>query len=224
MTGRLASQSLRSRVSRVMSNTAQVAGAKMVTASYTHARIMTSELNCSDLSNELLMLEIASCSEMALKELYARFSKQIYSLARRMLRDESAAEDVTQDVFVKIWQKALDYMQSKGSVSTWVMTIAHHSAVDAIRRRSSHETVVLEEGELERYADEHSDNRLEQVTVSRALAALEPGERGLIELAYFEGLSHSQLATRTGIPLGTIKSRLRLGLQKLKDALGEWTE
>ena len=207
-----------------MSNTAQVAGAKMVTASYTHARIMTSELNCSDLSNELLMLEIASCSEMALKELYARFSKQIYSLARRMLRDESAAEDVTQDVFVKIWQKALDYMQSKGSVSTWVMTIAHHSAVDAIRRRSSHETVVLEEGELERYADEHSDNRLEQVTVSRALAALEPGERGLIELAYFEGLSHSQLATRTGIPLGTIKSRLRLGLQKLKDALGEWTE
>ena len=207
-----------------MSNTAQVAGAKMVTASYTHARIMTSELNCSDLSNELLMLEIASCSEMALKELYARFSKQIYSLARRMLRDESAAEDVTQDVFVKIWQKALDYMQSKGSVSTWVMTIAHHSAVDAIRRRNSHETVVLEEGELERYADEHSDNRLEQVTVSRALAALEPGERGLIELAYFEGLSHSQLATRTGIPLGTIKSRLRLGLQKLKDALGEWTE
>jgi RNA polymerase sigma-70 factor (ECF subfamily) len=185
---------------------------------------MTSELNCSDLSNELLMLEIASCSEMALKELYARFSKQIYSLARRMLRDESAAEDVTQDVFVKIWQKALDYMQSKGSVSTWVMTIAHHSAIDAIRRRGSHETVVLEEGELERYADEHNDDRLEQVTVSRALEALEPAERGLIELAYFEGLSHSQLASRTGIPLGTIKSRLRLGLQKLKDALGEWTE
>ena len=170
------------------------------------------------------MLEVAAASEVALKELYARFSKQIYSLARRMLRDETAAEDVTQDVFVKIWQKALDYAQAKGTVSTWVMTVAHHSAVDAIRRRNTHETVVLEEGELERYADEHSDDRLEQVTVSRALATLESGERSLIELAYFEGLSHSQLATRTGIPLGTIKSRLRLGLQKLKTALGEWSE
>lgn len=170
------------------------------------------------------MLEVAACSEAALKELYQRFSKQIYSLARRMLREESAAEDVTQDVFVKIWQKALDYSSLKGAVSTWVMTIAHHSTVDAIRRRATQETVLLEDGELERYPVELDDNRLEQVTVSRALESLEAGERGLIELAYFEGLSHSQLATRTGIPLGTIKTRLRLGLQKLKAALGEWSE
>jgi RNA polymerase sigma-70 factor, ECF subfamily len=191
---------------------------------YTYVRTMMNDLDCAALSNELLMLEVASCSEMALRELYARFSRQIYSLARRMLRDESAAEDVTQDVFVKIWQKSLDYSSLKGAVSTWIMTIAHHSAVDAIRRRATHETVLLEDGELERYPIEHDDDRLEQVTVSRALESLEPGERGLIELAYFEGLSHSQLATRTGIPLGTIKTRLRLGLQKLRTALGEWSE
>jgi RNA polymerase sigma-70 factor, ECF subfamily len=193
-------------------------------AAYTRSPVMMNDLDCAELSNELLMLEVAACSEVALKELYQRFSKQIYSLARRMLREESAAEDVTQDVFVKIWQKALDYSSLKGAVSTWVMTIAHHSTVDAIRRRATQETIVLEDGELERYPVELDDDRLEQVTVSRALESLEPGERGLIELAYFEGLSHSQLATRTGIPLGTIKTRLRLGLQKLKAALGEWSE
>jgi RNA polymerase sigma-70 factor, ECF subfamily len=217
MTGRLAFP-MRSRLNRTVS------GAAVKASVYTHSWGTMNDLDCAELSNELLMLEVASCSEMALKELYARFSKQIYSLARRMLREESAAEDVTQDVFVKIWQKALDYSSIKGAVSTWVMTIAHHSAVDAIRRRSTHETVLLEDGELERYPVEQGDDRLEQVTVSRALESLEPGERGLIELAYFEGLSHSQLATRTGIPLGTIKTRLRLGLQKLKAALGEWSE
>jgi RNA polymerase sigma-70 factor, ECF subfamily len=191
---------------------------------YTHSRAIMNNLDYAELSNELLMLEVGACSEIALRELYARFSKQIFSLARRMLRDESAAEDVTQDVFVKIWQKSLDYSSLKGAVSTWIMTIAHHSAVDAIRRRATHETVLLEDGELERYPIEHGDDRLEQVTVSRALETLEPGERGLIELAYFEGLSHSQLAARTGIPLGTIKTRLRVGLQKLKTALGEWSE
>jgi RNA polymerase sigma-70 factor, ECF subfamily len=212
MTGRLAFQSS-PRLTR--------AGSRATV--YTQTRVMN-DLNCTELSNELLMLEVGACSENALKELYARFSKQIYSLARRMLRDESAAEDVTQDVFVKIWQKSLDYSSLKGAVSTWIMTIAHHSAVDAIRRRTTHETVVLEDGELERYPIEQGDDRLEQVTVSRALESLEPSERGLIELAYFEGLSHSQLATRTGIPLGTIKTRLRVGLQKLKVALGEWSE
>ena len=216
MMGRLVSPN-RPRLTRAVSS------ATLKAAVYTRSQVMN-DLDCTELSNELLMLEIAACSEMALKELYSRFSKQIYSLARRMLREESAAEDVTQDVFVKIWQKALDYSSLKGAVSTWVMTIAHHSSVDAIRRRSTQETVVLEDGELERYPIEQDDDRLEQVTVSRALESLEPGERGLIELAYFEGLSHSQLATRTGIPLGTIKTRLRLGLQKLKAALGEWSE
>jgi RNA polymerase sigma-70 factor, ECF subfamily len=204
--------------------TRAVSSATLKTAVYTRSQVMMNDLECAELSNELLMLEIAASSEAALKELYKRFSKQIYSLARRMLREESAAEDVTQDVFVKIWQKALDYSSLKGAVSTWVMTIAHHSTVDAIRRRATQETVILEDGELERYPVEQEDDRLEQVTVSRALESLEPGERGLIELAYFEGLSHSQLATRTGIPLGTIKTRLRLGLQKLKAALGEWSE
>lgn len=216
MIGRLASPN-RSQMTRTVSS------ATLKAAVYTRSQVMN-DLDCTQLSNELLMLEVAACSEAALKELYQRFSKQIYSLARRMLREESAAEDVTQDVFVKIWQKALDYSSLKGAVSTWVMTIAHHSTVDAIRRRATQETVLLEDGELERYPVELDDNRLEQVTVSRALESLEAGERGLIELAYFEGLSHSQLATRTGIPLGTIKTRLRLGLQKLKAALGEWSE
>ena len=140
------------------------------------------------------------------------------------MRSETDAEDVTQEVFVKVWQKALDYAPARGTVSTWLMTIAHHASIDALRRRSSRDTVQTEEGELERAPDTRVDvdNTLENVMVTEAMNGLTGEERLLIDLAYFEGLSHSQLATRTGLPLGTIKSRIRVGLQKLRSSLGEW--
>jgi RNA polymerase sigma-70 factor, ECF subfamily len=175
-------------------------------------------------SDEYLIYAIGARSEEALRELYHRYGRSAYSLARRIMRSETDAEDVIQEVFVKIWQKALDYAPAKGSVSTWLMTIAHHSAIDALRRRSSRDTMHPEDGELERAPDTRIDvdNALENVMVTEAMKGLTPEERQLIELAYFEGLSHSQLAKQTGIPLGTIKSRIRVGLQKLRETLGEW--
>jgi RNA polymerase sigma-70 factor, ECF subfamily len=175
-------------------------------------------------SDEYLIYAIGARSEDALRELYHRYGRSAYSLARRIMRSDTDAEDVTQEVFVKIWQKALEYAPARGSVSTWLMTIAHHTAIDALRRRTSRDTIHPEADELERAPDTRIDvdNALENVMVTRAMQNLTPEERQLIELAYFEGLSHSQLATRTGIPLGTIKSRIRVGLQKLREALGEW--
>jgi RNA polymerase sigma-70 factor (ECF subfamily) len=175
-------------------------------------------------SDEYLIYSIGARSEDALRELYQRYARSAFSLARRIMRSDTDAEDVTQEVFVKIWQKALEYAPARGSVSTWLMTIAHHTAIDALRRRTARDTIHPEEDELERAPDTRIDidNTLENVMVTQAMQGLTPEERQLIELAYFEGLSHSQLATRTGIPLGTIKSRIRVGLQKLREALGEW--
>ena len=175
-------------------------------------------------SDEYLIYAIGARNEDALRELYARYNRSAFSLARRIMRSETDAEDVTQEVFVKVWQKALDYAPARGTVSTWLMTIAHHAAIDALRRRSSRDTVQTEDGELERAPDLRvdTDNVIENVMVSEAMNGLTGEERLLIDLAYFEGLSHSQLATRTGLPLGTIKSRIRVGLQKLRQTLGEW--
>jgi RNA polymerase sigma-70 factor, ECF subfamily len=175
-------------------------------------------------SDEYLIYAIGARSEDALRLLYERYGRSAYSLARRIMRSDTDAEDVTQEVFVKVWQKALDYSPARGSVSTWMMTIAHHAAIDALRKRSSRDTIHPEEDELERAPDTRIDvdNALENVMVTEAMQSLTGEERTLIELAYFEGLSHSQLAARTGIALGTIKSRIRVGLQKLRTSLGEW--
>jgi RNA polymerase sigma-70 factor, ECF subfamily len=176
-----------------------------------------------DTTDEFLLYSIAAADEAALLELYRRFSAAVNSLARRILRSESDAEEVVQDVFVKVWQKALEYAPHKGKVSTWILTIAHHSAIDALRRRTSREALPLLDEDFERTPDlrDHRDP-LEQQMLETALAKLDPQEKRCIELAYFEGLSHAQLATRLEMPLGTVKTRIRTGLEKLRDTLGDW--
>ncbi len=174
-------------------------------------------------TDEFLLFSIAAAQESALLELYQRYCKAVHSLAKRMLRTDEDAEEVTQDVFVKIWLKALEYSPQKGKVSTWVLTIAHHSAIDALRRRNSRATLPMFEDELEHTPDiRESRDPLEVSAMQTAMLKLESEEKHCIELAYFEGLSHAQLATRLGMPLGTVKTRIRTGLQKLRDVLGDW--
>ena len=176
------------------------------------------------LSDPELVMHIAAGSEAALCEVYDRFSRLIYSIGRKILRDNGEAEDVVQDVFVKLWAHALEYSASKGSVSTWLMTIAHRTAIDQLRRRNVRATVDVEERELLAHPDPKPNTELllDRIGLSGALATLKPDERELVELAFLEGLSHSQLVERTGIPLGTIKTRLRSGLIKLREVLGDW--
>jgi RNA polymerase sigma-70 factor, ECF subfamily len=189
---------------------------------YDSPHLMTPE----NLTESDLMMHIAAGSEPALCEMYDRFSKVIYSIAKRILRDPSGAEDVVQEVFVKLWTHALEYRQAQGSVSTWLLTIAQRTAIDHLRRRTTRATVDIEEQELLAHPDPKPDTGLllDRIGLAGALAVLKPQERELIELAFLEGLSHAQLAERTGLPLGTIKTHLRTGLVRLRETLGEWVQ
>jgi RNA polymerase sigma-70 factor, ECF subfamily len=172
---------------------------------------------CTD---EFVMALVAAGDEAALCELYQRFAKRVHALARKMLGSVSEADDVTQDVFVKVWHNAAVFLEARGKAAAWLMTVAHHASVDALRRRNARRTDHPEAAELERVKDLDGSDPLERAMMARALGALNASERNLIELAFFEGLSHAQVAARTELPLGTVKSRLRLCLEKLRMTLG----
>lgn len=157
----------------------------------------------------------------ALRALYAAFGRRVQAAARRVLDDAAEAEDVTQDAFAEIWRRAGEYDPARGSVAAWVLTIARSRAINRLHSRRSAERTARAA------ADERSDRTggIEDGPMSRdrlaaALRTLPDEQRAAIELAYFEGLSQSEIAGRTGEPLGTIKTRIRLGMDKLAAALG----
>jgi RNA polymerase sigma factor (sigma-70 family) len=147
-----------------------------------------------------------------------------FSIALRITADSSLAEDVVQDAFLGAWRSAERYVQGKGSVKTWLLSIVHHRAVDAVRRRRP--TVELPEREavpppnltLPDIWPEVAGN-LDRAEIAAALATLSDVQREAIELAYFGGLTQQEIAARTDAPLGTVKSRIRLGLLTLRRAL-----
>ncbi|TMF40020.1 MAG: sigma-70 family RNA polymerase sigma factor [Chloroflexi bacterium] len=161
----------------------------------------------------------------ALQELYDRYRVMAYSIAFRITTDASLAEDVVQDAFLGVWRNASRYVEARGSVKTWVLSIVHHRAVDAVRRRRP--TAELPEREdippaaltLPDVWQEVSSN-LDRAEIATALATLSDVQREAIELAYWGGLTQQEIAERTGAPLGTVKSRVRLGLLALRRALG----
>jgi RNA polymerase sigma-70 factor (ECF subfamily) len=160
----------------------------------------------------------------ALQELYDRYRTMAYSIAVRITADASLAEDVVQDAFLGAWRNAARYVEGKGSVKTWLLSIVHHRAVDAVRRRRP--TAELPEREdappssltLPDIWPEVAGN-LEREAIAAALATLSDVQREAIELAYFGGLTQQEIAAKTGAPLGTVKSRIRLGLLSMRGAL-----
>ncbi len=174
-----------------------------------------------EITDEQLLRLIASGSEVALSILYKRFKDRVYSLSWRILFDQNGVEENVQDVFVKIWQRAGDFSAPKGSVSSWVIAIAHHTAIDALRHREHRATVNLEDGELETKAitEDRSSMMLERADIERALNKLEVLDRKLIEASYFEGLTQTQIAMRERIPLGTVKTRMRSIFAQLRQFL-----
>jgi RNA polymerase sigma-70 factor (ECF subfamily) len=160
----------------------------------------------------------------ALQELYDRYRVMAYSIALRITSDSSLAEDVVQDAFLGVWRNASRYVEGRGSVKTWVLAIVHHRAVDAVRRRRP--TTELPEREdvpprqltvPDIWPDVAAE--LDRAEIAAALATLSPAQREAIELAYWGGLTQQEIAERTGAPLGTVKSRVRLGLLALRGAL-----
>jgi len=160
----------------------------------------------------------------ALDHLYERYKTMAYSIAYRITNDATLAEDVVQDAFLGVWRNAARYVEGRGSVKTWLLSIVHHRAIDAVRRRRA--TVDLPERDdapptALRLPDVWAEvaANLDADEVRAALAALTDVQREAIELAYFGGLTQVEIADRTGTPLGTVKSRMRLGLLAMRRVL-----
>jgi RNA polymerase sigma-70 factor (ECF subfamily) len=177
------------------------------------------------LSDEALVALAARSEQSALAELYDRFGRPAYGLALRILRDESLAEDAVQDAFLAVWRTAPRFLPERGKASTWILTLVHRRAVDLVRREERRRADTLdpeaEPGDRSPPIEEEAWLRLQRERVQSALRQLPDQQREAIELAYYGGFTQSELAERLGQPLGTIKSRMFLGLGRLRELLGD---
>ena len=175
------------------------------------------------LSDEALVALVARSDEVALAELYDRFGRVAYGLARRILRDDALAEDAVQESFLAAWRSASRFVPERAKASTWLLTLVHRRAVDLVRREERRRTDMLDERAevAEGSSDEVVWLRYERERVQTALARLPDQQREAIELAYYGGFTQTELAERLGQPLGTIKSRMFTGLSRLRELLTE---
>jgi RNA polymerase sigma-70 factor, ECF subfamily len=179
------------------------------------------------LADEELMELVDSGDTRAFEVIFDRHAGAGYSLALRMCGRRALAEDIVQEAFLSLWRSGSGYDRARGSVRSWVLSAVHNRAVDALRRTGAKAgRDVSDEGIAERLpareaTDAEVERREEARRVRSALDELPPDQRQVIELAYFGGLSHSQIAEMLDLPPGTVKGRMRLGLTKLRSALGE---
>lgn len=165
------------------------------------------------------MRQLVAGDEEAVRALYARFGRPVYTLGLRLLGSAEAAEELTQDVFLAAWRKGSRFDPSRGRLSTWLMTIAHNMAVDRLRHEhgsSRPPLVVVDRLPEEALAGEEEDTLVDRETARRVLAGLSVPERRLLMRAYFYGWTAREIAENDGIPLGTVKTRLRTALIKLR--------
>lgn len=179
--------------------------------------------------DEALVRRLLDGDPAALATLYDRYAGVAFSLLLRMLGDRTVAEEVLQEVFLRVWQRAATYQHARGRFAPWLLAIAHHLAIDELRRRQRQPPRVADREATERQialvpdpgpdVAETAGAREERERIAAALAALPAAQRVALELAYFDGYSQAEIATRLGEPLGTVKTRIRLGLRKLRDLL-----
>ncbi len=166
-----------------------------------------------------LLRRIAQGDERALEALYDAYAGRVYGLVLRVMGDAALAQEVTQDVFLKVWQRPHTWNPERGQFSSWLLTVARYTAVDRLRTealRSGRSVPLLDE--LDTLIDADPDPT-EYDSLRALLRRLPDEQRQVIELAYFRGLTHSELAAALNLPLGTVKTRLRAGLQKLRALL-----
>ena len=190
--------------------------------------VSSSDSDYAELGDEELMQRLHHQDQRAFEAIFDRYGDLVYSTALRVLRDTQLAEDVSQEIFVRLWRKPQSYVAERGRFLTWLISVTRNRAVDEVRsrgRRQRHETASPEEQERELPASDSIDPALnaqlaEQARIVRAaLAELPPEQREIIELAYFGGLTQQEISDRLDQPLGTVKTRIRLGMQKLRAAL-----
>ncbi len=187
-------------------------------------------LDLRSLADEDLMQHASDGEARAFEVIFDRHGGAAFSLAYRMCGQPAMAEDVVQEAFLSLWRSGANYDRSRGSVRSWVLGVVHNRAVDALRRGVRREgRDVADEGIAERIeAPERTDalvsGREEAQEIRTALGALPVDQRRVIELGYFGGFTHRQIAAMLELPAGTVKGRMRLGLAKLRLALGEPAE
>ena len=178
-----------------------------------------------------LVVQVAEGNERALTRLYDSTNRIVYGLAVRILGDSSAAEDVTLEVYLQVWRIAKTYDPGRGTVSSWLVTLTRSRAIDLLRSRQARGATLeqsLEEvpaaldlrSDPERLSIEAAQTHM----IQTCLEELPAEQRQAIELAYFSGLSHTEIAIRTGLPLGTVKTRIRSGMMRLRELLAPYAE
>ena len=178
--------------------------------------------------DEELMHRVAGGDSDALAQLFRRYAGAVYSLAYRLLNDREGAEELLNEAFVRVWRQAPSFDARRGKFSTWLMSVARNLGIDELRSRRARprrsDPLSLDDSVLDPVDDSvdverdvwHAERRR---LIRQALRELPAAQREALELAYFEGLTQSEISTRLGDPLGTTKTRIRLGLQKLRDLL-----
>jgi RNA polymerase sigma-70 factor (ECF subfamily) len=190
---------------------------------------MKSHTDYAKYDDEELIRLITQLREEALAQLYDRYNRLVFSLALAIVNDRATAEEITLDVFMRVWQKADSYRSDQAKVSTWLTHIARHHAIDVLRRRSvrpDQYAVDWEDAIPDPVSPEHNPQEFAEISQQRervqaALAQLPADQRQALTLAYFSGYTQRQIAEVLKQPLGTIKTRLRLALQKLRDFLSD---
>lgn len=179
-------------------------------------------------TDEQLLKQLRSGQIEALEQLYDRYSTLVYSVSLRVLHDQGLAEDMTQEVFLRLWRRPRLYDPSRGRFVSWLMSVARNRAIDEQRRRSRR--LREEDADAEAIDSVQSSDRFddpaavatlgdERAAVRAAVEQLPPAQRQVIELAYFAGLTQAEIAAETETPLGTVKTRVRLAMRKLRDAM-----
>jgi RNA polymerase sigma factor (sigma-70 family) len=187
------------------------------------------DINPDELSDEALLTAIAGGAVWAMESLYDRYNRILYSLAYRIVADQQIAEDLLQEAFLSIWKRSSTFSPQSGAARNWLISIVHHRAIDylrRVRRRSVLQEAPLAEidiDELTAFPDvwDEAWRSVQSSQLRAALMKIPTEQRLVIELAYFQGWSHTEIAQGTETPLGTVKARMRLGLQHLKRILFE---
>jgi RNA polymerase sigma-70 factor (ECF subfamily) len=172
-----------------------------------------------------LIREIARGNRRAFGNFYDRYASLVFTFAMRILRDRAAAEDLAQEVFLQIWREAGNYTAERGAPEAWIITITRSRGIDKLRsiRRRDKSFVPMERPSGKAYdveVESGAGASEARIMVNSALAQLPEGQRKIMELAYFDGLSQSEIAARMNEPLGTVKTRIRAALQRLREIVG----
>jgi RNA polymerase sigma-70 factor, ECF subfamily len=181
------------------------------------------------ISDVTLLHSIRDGDEQALASLYDRYRLILFGLILRILHSQSEAEDVLQEVFLQVWQRASSFDEERGRPFTWLVTLARSRAIDRLRSLGARDRVTNEAGREAEVTGETRDAVDDAIrsergeTVRRALASLPDEQRSTLVLAYFEGLTQTEIADRLGAPLGTVKTRMRSGMIKLRELLAQTT-